>query len=131
MIVKTIDLILEKVETNQKLLKELVVKVESLVKPNKPKKTKRTTNSFGNPKVVNPKPKEVELVKVEPDYSVDELIKMVNETPETRPKKLVLEKKPKKIAKKKIIKSEKKEIFLSDLIADLKKDPKLFFKPNS
>lgn len=68
MIVKTIELILEKVETNQRLLKELI---ESLITTNKPKKTKRTTNSLGNPKATTPK---LLMVPKKPELTIDELI---------------------------------------------------------
>lgn len=99
MIVKTIELILEKVETNQRLLKELTTKVESLVKP---KKTKRTTNSLGNPKATTPK---LLMVPKKPELTIDELIEIVDKTPETS-----------KTEKNKA----KKEVTLRDLITDLK-----------
>jgi len=113
MIVKTIELILEKVETNQRLLKELI---ESLTTTNKPKKTtkpKRTTNSLGNPKTKTPK-----FLKVESDHTIDELIKMVEKTPETTKTK-----KPKDVRKlaEELDLKKIKEVPLSELVSDLRR----------
>ena len=115
---KTIDLILEKVETNQRLLKELTSKVENLGKAKKTTKKKKTTNSLGNPKATTPK---ILIVPKKPEPSVDELIEMIESEPRTprTPKT----KKPKVVRElaKELDSDKKKEVSLSELVADLKK----------